>query len=234
MESQTGFDLKTALKSWEQSNLSKQDLTPSDIVELKEHFLSVFEEIKSKGLSEEEAFAATCVRFGSRHFWAENLKELNNDSFQLKKLVLLLGGVLFFLLCNYLVLCLHRGTLIIMTNFYENTEFSLKISAIIIDSVYLLSFLIILTSIISKKIPFIDLVERVKPAPKKVVFLMVIVVLLFILERYLYINVKKVISHYYFANTFYMKERDFQIAFPFLFGFGSLIMYFKYYKKAEI
>lgn len=234
MESQTGFDLKAALKSWEQSNLSKQDLTPSDIAELKDHFLSTFEEIKSKGLTEEESFAATCVRFGSKHFWAENMKELNNDSFQLKKLVLLLGGVLFFLFCNYLVLCVHRATIIILKNFYGNIELSLKISAITIDTVYLLSLLVIMISIFARKIPFLEVIERVKPTPKKVVILMLIVFILFVLERYFYVKLRKVIGNFYFANEFYMKERDFQIIFPFLFSIGFLIMYIKYHKKAEV
>lgn len=234
MESPDGFDLKSAFKSWEQSNLSKQELTPSDIEELKEHFLSTLEEIKNKGLSEEEAFAATCVRFGSKQYWGNNMQELNNESFQLKKLVLLLGGVLFFLFYNYLVLCVYRGTLILLSNIYGNVELSLKISAIIIDTVYLLSFLVIILSIFTRKIPFIEVLKRVKPTPGKVVILLVVVLMLFVLERYLYVTVRSVIPRHHFANTFYMTERDFQIIFPFLSSIGFLIMYLKYHKKAEV
>jgi hypothetical protein len=234
MESSDRFDLKSALKSWEQSNLSKQELTPSDIKELKEHFLITLEEIKSKGLSEEESFAATCVRFGSKQYWGNNMQELNNSSFQLKKLVLFLGGVLFFLFCHYLVLDVHRGTLILLSNIYGNVELSLKVSAIIIDTVYLFSFLIIMISIFTRKIPFIEVIERIKPTPKMAVILLMVVLVLFVLERYLYVTLRSVIGHYYFANTFYFKERDFQIIFPFLFCIGFLIMYLKYHKKAEV
>jgi hypothetical protein len=234
MGSSDGFDLKSAIKSWEQSNLSRQELTPSDIEELKEHFLSTLEEIKNKGLTEEEAFAATCVRFGSKQHWGNNMQELNNESFQLKKLVLLLGGVLFFLFYNYLVLCVYRGTLILLSNIYGNVELSLKVSAIIIDTVYLLSFLVIILSIFTRKIPFIEVLKRVKPTPRKAVILLMVVLMLFVLERYLYVTVRSVIPRFHFANTFYFTERDFQIIFPFLFSIGFLIMYLKYHKKAEV
>lgn len=234
MGSSDGFDLKSALKSWEQSNLSKQELTPSDVEELKEHFLSTLEEIKNKGLSEEEAFAATCVRFGSKQYWGNNMQELNNSSFQLKKLVLFLGGVLFFLFCHYLVLDVHRATVITLINFNGNIELSVKISAITIDTVYLLSFLVIIVSIFTRKIPFIEVIERVKPTPKKAVILLVVVFMLFVLERYLYVTGKHAIGRIEFMTPFANKERDFQIIFPFLFSIGFLIMYLKYHKKAEV
>lgn len=233
MESAAEFDLKSAITSWEQSNLSFEELTPSDRKELLEHFVETVEEIKSKGLSEEEAFAATCVRFGSHNYWGDNMRELNNESFQQQKLVMLFGGVLMFLFCNYFVLCLHRILLIVVNNLYGDVS-AIKTSGNLIYIVYLISFILIVSTIFSSKTPFINLIEKIKLNPKRVILLLIIVFILFVLERYLLPLMRNTIEDRFLLDKFFYKERDFKIIFPFIFVIGFFIMYLKYHKKAEV
>lgn len=228
------FELNKAIDNWQKSNLSKQELTPSDIKELKEHFLITIDEIKSKGLSDEEAFAAASIRFGSKTHWSSNLRELNENSFKLKKLVLLFGGVLFFLFINYSVLCVHRLTLLVLNNFKSDFEANINAANMVINLVYVLSFLVIVNSAFGKKLLMINLIERTKLNTKRVIILLLIVIVLFAIENMTVPAIKNSLNDNHLVYDFFYKERWFEPIFLFLFAVGFIIFYFKYHKTAEV
>jgi len=135
MERTNHFELNKAIEQWEKFNFSQKDLTPSDKAEFKDHVLNAIDELLEKDLSEEEAFTIAKMRFGDKEDWGEEMQSLNEDNFQLKKIIQLFSGVFTYIFSFNLVLCLDK-LLIIGLNYYNGDVISnLKIVKIFINIV---------------------------------------------------------------------------------------------------
>ena len=96
MEDANIFDIDVALADWQKNNLKDNGLTPDDEMEMLDHFCLSVEELSGKGLTQEEAFAVSKVRFGGSEYWAESMKELNEEDYVAKKALNLFYGVILY------------------------------------------------------------------------------------------------------------------------------------------
>ncbi len=68
----------------------------------------VINELKEKNLTDEEAFAVTNMRFGGAKDWSDEMRSMNEDNFQLKKVVLLFSGIFMFILSYNLITSVNK------------------------------------------------------------------------------------------------------------------------------
>lgn len=75
------FDLEQNIKSWCDYFRARGALTETDILELENHLRDQIDDLRQRGLSEEEAFIISVKRLGSVSRIAEEFSKVNTDSF---------------------------------------------------------------------------------------------------------------------------------------------------------
>ncbi|WP_303924991.1 hypothetical protein [Draconibacterium sediminis] len=233
MESTNDFNLNSALDCWIEVNCSKEDMTPSSIVEIRDHMLLTIEElVEEKDLTTEEAFAVMKVRFGNSDDWAEEMQIMNDDNFQLRKVVFLFGGVLvYFILYHFIIATAEL--LYFWLDYYNNqpAEFNiLRIQQYIITCYFLTSGGIVTLFFMEKKI--ISFLSRVKIKPLIILVLFFLLLVLFILGRYLKYEIGNQFGGHTRENYKFLKSfSDLSYIYPVIFGLGFIMLFFRYRKR---
>lgn len=233
MGSSDSFELKEAIDNWEKSNFSKKELMPSDKAEFKDHILNSIDELMENDLSEEEAFTIAKMRFGNREDWAEEIQILNEDNFQLKKIVLLISGVLLYIFSYKFILCTNR-LILLWSNYYNGDVLaSIENSKVFFSIIYALS--------ISTAVALYFLHEPIKWLLKRVILntkLIILFVFVFIVvigaERFLVPQVRNSIDDKLMNDAFFNLERYFEYFYFLIISEGYIAIYIKYSKKYSI
>lgn len=227
MDTLNEFDLNTALEKWVKYNCSGEDLTPADVQEMRDHFLNTVNELKEKNLTEEEAFAVAKIRIGGAHDWSDEMKSMNEDNFQLKKVVLLFSGIFMFILCYNLITSVNKLLLLGLNYYNGDVVANIEISKIYFNIIYLVTVLAIVALYYLHK-PMVWLLNKMSQNPNWLIQLLVISAIFIVLDRFLVPQLRKSLEHQTFIDTFFLTEKYFEFIFPSIIGIGYYIIYRKY------
>ena len=116
MERTNQFDLQNSVNHFIEKINVNELLSAQEVAELKDHFLSQTEELQSVGLSSQEAFAVSKMRFGEPKMIQEEYEK--SKPFEKWKRYLMVGFLSYFLLlsCNYFVTIMLMGLALIFNN----------------------------------------------------------------------------------------------------------------------
>ncbi len=230
MDASNEFDLSTAFEQWEKSNFSKKEVTPADKEELKSHILDSIDELLEKKLSEEEAFAVARMRFGDRKDWGEEMQTLNEDNFQLKKIVLLFSGAILFMFFYNLILCSNRLLLLWLDYYNGDVESNIKNVMVFFNLIYALLISIIVALYFLHK-PAKWLFERKPLSPRWIIIIIIALIVVVGEERFLVPEIRNSIDNVLLEDTFFLAERYFKYIYSFIVGIGFVTIYIRYNKK---
>lgn len=230
MGSSDSFELKEAIDNWEKSNFSQKELIASDKAEFKDHILNSIDELLENDLSEEEAFTIAKMRFGNREDWAEEMQIMNEDNLQLKKIVLLISGILLFIFSYKFILCINR-IILLWSNYYSGDVVSgVENSKVFFNIIYVLS--------ISTMVALYFLHEPIKWLLKHVILntkLIILFILVFIIvvgaERFLAPQVRNSIDDRLLKDAFFNIERYFDYFYFLIICIGYLAIFKRFSKK---
>ncbi len=90
------FDLKEQIKKWRSLLEGDESYKNTDIEELESHVVEEIEQLKDNGLNEEEGFWVATHRIGKSEDLNLEFKKVNSIFIWKKRLLLFLGGFLFF------------------------------------------------------------------------------------------------------------------------------------------
>ena len=101
------FNLEEEVNNWAEVLKAKPTLTESDVEEIKSHFYDSIDSLLEKGLNEKEAFVLAKLRIGESYELDEAFKEANQPVIQMRRSVLILGGVLVYFMAYHFI-CTDR------------------------------------------------------------------------------------------------------------------------------
>lgn len=234
METLNEFDLNTALDKWVKYNCSGEDLTPADVQEMRDHFVNTVNELKEKNLSEEEAFAVAKIRIGGAHDWGDDMKRMNKDNFQLKKVVLLFSGVFMFILSYNLITSVNK-LLFLWLNYYNgDIVANVEISKVYFSIIYLFAIFAVVALYYLHK-PMVWIFNKMSHNPNWLIHLLIFSAIFIVLNRFLVPLVRKSLDNdKLFTDVFFTTEKYFEYIFSFIIGVGFFIIYKKYRNKNYI
>lgn len=97
------FDLKEQIKKWCSLLEVDESYKKTDVEELESHVLEEIEQLKAKGLNEEEGFWVATHRIGKAEDLNLEFKKINSNFIWKKRLLLFLGGFLFFTILHKII-----------------------------------------------------------------------------------------------------------------------------------
>ena len=77
MENRARFNLADAVENWKKSLSDNYSMTSDNIEELESHLLDEIDDLKSKGLNEEEAFSIAIKQIGTKDFLVSEFGKVN-------------------------------------------------------------------------------------------------------------------------------------------------------------
>ncbi len=94
METQTAFDLNTAIGRWRDSLVQSPQLRPEDLDELEAHLRDSMAALRAAGLSEEEGFLIATRRLGAASALAPEFAKVNGREVWITRVLWMLTGLL--------------------------------------------------------------------------------------------------------------------------------------------
>ena len=233
MGASDSFNIESALNDWLNYNCSTEDMTPADTRDMKEHMLCTVQElVEEKELSEEEAFAIAKIRFGSKEDWADEMQTVNEKNFQLKKIIILLGGVFAFFFANYFVLCLDKVILLILNYLNGPSLANAEVAKYIIKVSCLFTIFLFVAAFFMHS-PLLWIMNKLKLRFSFIISFIIVVFSLVIFDWYLVIKISSSIKDIYMKNTLFYAERNFKYYYLLIWGIGYIVLFLRYFKKFE-
>ena len=151
----SNFNLQQSINAYISLVRNQGSLTGSDAAELTAHLYDATEELKKRGLSEEEAFTIACKRLGNENVLTEEYSKVNT-SINTNKIwaYLFIGYNLLYAFPSFILI----GIALLYTNVYQHWGVS-DISVIIITSFHLL-FIVFVWKIVKLKNSISRFIEK--------------------------------------------------------------------------
>lgn len=233
MERNIEFDLQQQISNWVNRLKSESSVTESDTEELKSHLLDLMDELKEGGLDEEEAFIIASRRMGSLIDWEEDYKEVNNPIIQMRKSLIILGGVLAYFLLYYFVKFSSKLLFLILLKNKTEGYAALGWVSRYLTGAHLL-FILFAASIYFMEKKTVSFIEKVRMKPKHTLLLLFIAIIFGITDTCLMPIIKNLLrQNRPLLSHLYVLLRDFDFSFPFVICVSFIVIYFRYYKKAK-
>jgi hypothetical protein len=229
-EENVEFDLQVQVNEWVRALPPAKE---SEADELKAHLWSLIDKLKEAGLDDEEAFLVATRRMGGLSELDIMYKEPNSSILQMKKTLIILGGVLFYNLVYYFLQFSSELLLIILLIFGIDGHIAIKCVAIYLEGFQFL-FVLLAASIYFFDTKTITFIKKIKISPKHAVFLLITAVLFGIADTCLLPIARNLmkrgspVSSQFNYIYFY-----FDYSFPFLICCCFVILFFKYFKKTK-
>ena len=138
MENRNEFNLENNIKQWKLNLTSKNNLTKANIIELENHLLESVNDLKSKGLNEEESFIIARKRIGKIDDICLEFDKVNINFSIINKIVPYLKGALIYVAFTVL------SKLFLITFLHIADRLSINSSTFNIISILLLVFVLAL------------------------------------------------------------------------------------------
>lgn len=132
MENRTRFNLIEAVGNWKKSFSNSHSMTPDNIEELESHLLDEIDNLKLKGLNEEESFLIATKRMGTKESLVSEFSKLNIFNTIILKCMPFIKGVLLYICLSKIIGILGTISMFISLRFDYNPT--------IINTILLLSF----------------------------------------------------------------------------------------------
>jgi hypothetical protein len=233
LDDNTGFILEKKIEIWIRMLKSEPSVTEKDTEELKTHLLDLIDQLKEKGLDDEEAFLVASKRMGTLSELGNDFLEANNPILQIRRSVLILGGVLvYFLLFHFIE---SSSKLMLIVSIYGGLDAftgSQWVYRYMIG--WHLIVILFVVSIYFFENKVINFIENVRLKPKHTIFLLLTTFFLAILNISGTPIIRNMVNKDRFIISYLITHyRDFGYTFPLIVCIGFIIIYFKYYKIAK-
>ncbi len=232
MEGNIGFELETKIYNWHEQLERSPDITVFDSEELKCHLLDSIDHWKGVGLDEEEAFWVSSRRLNFSFDLLQDYRIVNSPLNQMKKTVLVLGGVLGFFLLYYFFVFSSMLLFYGLTVFHNDGNFALRWIANYLYTVQA-AFIISFAGIFSMGTKFVSLIRRIRLKPKHAILLLVVTLLFASGKQYLYPLIREIGKSQQLWGQLYDVFFNFRFSFPFLFCLSFVLLCWKYCKKLK-
>jgi hypothetical protein len=234
MEKNADSGVLMSVDHWFEQLKSVPSLTTSNSEELKSHLLDTMDDLKRGGLDEEEAFWIASRRLGDIVSLADEFGEVNMPVIQMRKIILVLTGIIVFFIFNSLM---HLTTrLLFLGQFHAGTN-----PAEIVRNVLLYltgyHFIFIISAILlwflGKSI--VAGIERLKLKPRHTFLLLALVISIFAGDLWLQHIIKENYNSDIITLSHYLATFDYSgYTFPLIVIICFVVLYRKYYSIAEI
>jgi hypothetical protein len=233
MERNTEFNIHEQVGHWVSKIKSEPSITESDSEELKSHLLDSIDQLKDKGLNDEEAFWVASRRIGTKVDWEEDYRQENNPVIQMRRSVLILAGVLVYFLLYYFIESTSRLIFIILVSKNINGYVASNwVSRYLIGAHFV--FIILVAGIYFMEKKTVSFIENVKMKPKYTLLLLFTTIIFSISDTSLYPIAKKLTSQDDTLRSYLIHiYLYFGYSFPFIICVSFIFLYFKYYKKTK-
>ena len=235
MEKYTRFYLQEHITEWMKLIKEESVVTEADAKELKSHLLDLIDDLKTKGLDEEEAFWVASRRMGidGGSVWRQEYKQENNSVIQMRRSLIILAGVLAYFMWYYFILSTSK--LLFITLLFKDVGGYMAADWV---SRYLITFhfgfVLFFASIFFLEKKTVTYIENIKMKPKHTIVLLVFTVILAIADTCLYPVAKEMMGDNIPLHSYlYHLYKYFDYSFPLLISLGFVFVYFKYYKKVK-
>jgi len=223
------FNLNKAIDNWEKRNCATDAFTPDNIAEMRDHMYSIVEElVKENNLTEEEAFAVAKLRLGCADDWEEEMKDMNKDNFQLRKVVFVFGSILIYFIIHQLVITLSE-LLYIWLDYYNDAPAELNIQRVkqfVTGSYFVVIVAIVALYFMHDNVT--NFLEQYRFTPLKIVFALLFLLILFFVGRYLNFEVKMKMVDPRAFGAFFKTFTHLGYILPTIFSAGFLILFLRY------
>ncbi len=232
-EREIEFDLQKQIHEWKYRLEANPNLTTSDSEELKSHLLDIIDDLKDKGLDDEEAYWVASKRLGNELDWEKEFKIVNNPLLQMKKSLIILAGILIYFLLYYFLKSSSKLLLIALLSLKADANDSINWILRYFLTAHFLYFLFA-SSIFFMEKKTTSFIENLKLKPKTVIYLMLTTLSLGILDTCLLPVSKSLMKKgYYIDNKFYDINFYFEYSFPILICISFIIIYLRYSNKTK-
>ena len=227
------FNLDRKIDSWTNQLKSDSSFTENDAEELKSHFYDITDELKKKGLDEEEADLIARKRLGEQFELEPEFAEANKPIIHIRRSLLILAGVLAYFIIYYFILSTSK--MLIMLLLIADVG---KMETVEWTSRYLITWhfviVIFFASLYFLESRIISFLEKLKLKPKGTIYLLAVTALLAIIDTCLYPIIKNMMErNVSILSMLFQHYNYFDFSFPFIIGAGFIFIYYKYYKKAK-
>ena len=229
------FNLQENINTWIEKIKTEPSITEADLEELHSHLLDIIDDLKSKGLDDEEAFMVASKRLKISDDVATEYRMENNSILQMRRSLNILGGVLVFFFIYYFIKTLSKVAFVsiyVLSNSY-GTLAIYWYEGILISWYFI--FLLFLVSVYFLEKKGIFLIEKMKLKPKLTILLFLLTVVFGLADLYILRIIKKVLKGDDFVMSRYAHLSNyFELSFPFVVCIGFIFIYYKYYRKTGI
>lgn len=222
------------INKWVKQLMSDPSFTEADVEELKTHLLDLMDNLKEKGLDEEEAFLIASRRIGNIDEIEDEYRQENLEVIQTRRTALVLSGVLIYFFSYHFVGTLTKLLFIILlTNDVPAPRSLFWMNRFLI--IWHIVFVLLFAGIILSEKKVVVFIEKIKIRPKHTFILMLSALFLAIVNVSLMAIAKSVIGANFGLRGWFLKYLGyFEYSFPFLFCLGFILIYYRYYKKSRI
>lgn len=231
MEPGNQFNLNVAVDKWLELNCQSDEFLPEDVLEIKSDLLTSVDEIaKEYNCSKQKALQIACERMGDRFDWDGEMKQVNEDNFQLKKVVLLFGGVIFYIFSYHFILCLNRIILIVSN--YLNGDISQNVANA--STFFRIVYFFSVTGMVAIYFwhrPVKWLFRKVTASTALNIFIVIMTFLMVILELYLMPKIRQSVIDRNYTTFFFQGEVTFRYIYFGIILVGYFLLFIKYNKK---
>jgi len=233
MESNNELNIQEKTDRWVNKIKSDPSFTESDSEELKSHLLDSIDQLKSKGLSYEEAFLVASRRMGTIVDWEEDFRQANNQVIQMRRSILILAGVLVYFCFYYFIE--FSAKLFFTVSILNKTDGELAVDWM---SRYLIGahlvYLLFAVSIFYMEKKTVSFIENAKMKPRHTFLLLLTTIIFSIADTCLHPVAKNLIGQDFALRDRYIHIfQYFDFSFPLIICAGFIILHFKYYKKTK-
>jgi len=234
MTPSNNLQIQVLANDWAEQLKTDPTFTTSDAEELKGHLIDLCEELRVKGLSEEESFIIASQRIGDFSNMKTEFEEINTPIIQMRKVLLVLSGILVFFLLYYLMR--FTTDLFVFTLYWikDNPEGNIRIILFYIIA-YHLFFIISAIFLNFWGAKIIEINKTLKIKPLHTFFTLLCVVGFAISDQFFYqiIRAKFEIGSYS-SNHLYTFFDYISYSFPLVIAICFLFLFKKYYHRRVI
>lgn len=234
MNSEYNISLHQHASIWAEQLKTDSSFTGSDAEELKSHLIDLAEELKEIGLDDEEAFSIALSRLGDTLLLKNEYEEVNTPVIQMRRIVLVLSGILTYFLLYFLMISSTRLLVILLYQIKDNPEQNISIIIYYVTAFHL--FMIISTIVlnfwgekIAKKI------VRLKVKPQHTFILFVGTISLVLSDQRLRVFIRSLFEIGSYTQTHLYSIFDYSgYGFPLIMILCFIVLFKKYYLLIDV
>jgi hypothetical protein len=233
VDNEYNFSINQHASIWAEQLITDSAFTGSDVEELISHLIDLAEELKEKGLDDEEAFTIALARLGDASLLKNEFEEVNTPVIQMRRMILVLSGILIYFLLYFLMLSSSRLLVLILDQIKGNPEQNISIVFYYVAAFHL--FMIVSTILLNywgKKM--VNKIVRLKIKPQLAFILFTGLFTLAIVDQWFRLVIKETFEFgNYTYNHLYTIFDYSGYSFPLIMILCFIVLFKKYYRLID-